>query len=50
MEKKPKATICLAVSTPVDLIQCKNISIKPITDNCKLVLVYKSCNKEMAKR
>jgi hypothetical protein len=50
MENKPKANICLAVSSPVDLVQCKSFSVKPITDNCKFVVIYKSRNKETSKR
>ncbi|GAA0364615.1 MULTISPECIES: hypothetical protein [Serratia] len=49
MENKPKAIICLAVSSPVDLTQCKSIGGKAIVDNNKFKVVYKPSIKDTSK-
>lgn len=49
MENKPKAIICLVVSSPVELIQCKSISSKPIIDNMKFKVIYKTSGKGTSK-
>ncbi|WP_282677426.1 hypothetical protein [Serratia marcescens] len=49
MENKPKAIICLAVSSPFDLTQCKSIGGKTIVDNNKFRVVYKSSVKDTSK-
>lgn len=45
MENKPKAIICLAVSSPVDLTKCKSIGVKTIVDNNKFKVIYKPSDK-----
>ncbi|SOD79758.1 hypothetical protein SAMN06272783_4955 [Serratia sp. JKS296] len=50
MENKPKAIICLAVSSPIDLIHCKNINDKPIIDNNKFKVIYKPSDKGTSKK
>jgi hypothetical protein len=49
MENKPKAIICLAVSSPVDLTHCKSIGGKTIVDNNKFKVVYKPGVKDKSK-
>ncbi len=49
MENKPKANICLAVSSSVDLIQCKSIGNKHIIDNMKFKVIYKTSDKGTSK-
>lgn len=45
MGKKTKAIICLALSSPIDLIQCKSIGDKSIIDNMKYKVIYKASDK-----
>lgn len=49
MENKPKAIICLAVSSTINLIQCKSISDKHIIDNNKFKVIYKPSVRRMSK-
>ncbi|CVG67062.1 Uncharacterised protein [Serratia marcescens] len=49
METKPKAIICLAVSSTINLIQCKSISDKSIIDNNKFKVIYKPSVKGTSK-
>ncbi|MDP0522329.1 hypothetical protein QOT19_23685 [Serratia marcescens] len=49
MENKPKAIICLAVSSRVDLTKCKSFGGKTIVDNHKFKVVYKPSVKDTSK-